>query len=339
MPLYQREGSPYWQYSFSVGGVRFRGSTGRTSKREAALVEAEERHNAKHRRKRSDPWRLRDCLGAYWQEHAKGLPEASAKGVFSKLDALSRLLGKDKMIADLTNADLLDYRAARVSEGLAPHGVNRDFAYLRAALRHANELHGKQIPALAWKRIRMREPKHRTRYLTREEYHTLLGECDSATKLIVQFAVATGLRKENILSLDWKQVDLDSGTVSVVLKGDKHHTVRLPPPLRAALSTLPDREGAVFDTQNHRRKFEKAVERAGLEDFRFHDLRHTCATWMRMAGVDIIDICEALGHSSVSVTMRYAHVEPEHHKNPFDSISDRVWSQNWSQSDEARRKC
>lgn len=329
MSLYRREGSPFWQYSFAIGGLRFRGSTGCTGKREAQLIEASKLHDAKARRKRSDPWRLRECLGAYWNEHAKH--KTSGDDIFVKLEALSRILGKDRMIEDLTNADLLSYRAVRVGEGLMPHGVNRDFAYLAAALRHANTMHGKRIPALAWNKIKLPEPPNRTRYLSRDEYHRLLDQCSPALSLIVKVAVATGLRKNNVLKMDWREVDLSSGLVTVSVKGNKQHTVKLPPPLRAALSTLPHRKGRVFDTRNFRKAWDKAVAGAELEDFRFHDLRHTAATWMRMAGADLADICEALGHSSVAVTMRYAHIEPEHHVTAFDRISERVWSQSASQ--------
>lgn len=235
------------------------------------------------------------------------------------------------MIADLTNADMLDYRAARVAEGIQPNGVNRDFAYLAAALRHAQTMHGKQIPSLAWKRIKVAEPPHRTRYLSREEYGRLLERCSPELALIVKIAVATGLRKSNILRMDWREVDLSGGTITVTVKGNKRHSVKMAPALRAALSTLPHRTGQVLDTRNFRKQWEAAVRDARIENFRFHDLRHTAATWMRMGGADLADICEALGHSDVSVTMRYAHIEPEHHVTAFDRISARVWSQNMAQ--------
>jgi integrase len=88
----------------------------------------------------------------------------------------------------------------------------------------------------------------------------------------------------------------------------------------------------VFDTTNFRRRWQNAVKRAGLENFRFHDLRHTFASWARMSGADLADICEALGHSNISVTMRYAHIEPAQHKTAFDRISEMVWSHSESQS-------
>ena len=331
MSVYQREGSPFWQYSISVNGVRLRGSTGCEGKREARVVEAEKRQEAKQQVTREQPWRLRDCFGAYWLEHAKA--KRDADGIFQKLAALSRILGPDKMIASLTNANLMDYRVARQREGLQAHSVNRDLAYLKAALRHANTMHGKPLPALAWAKIKVKEPQHRIRFLNRDEYTALMAVCDPELQRIVKIGVATGLRKSNLLNLDWSEIDLPSGLATVTVKGNKDHRVKLTPAIKAALVTGTNRrEGRVFNTTNIRRRWDKAVADAGLVNFRFHDLRHTCATWMRMAGADLADICEALGHSSVTVTMRYAHIEPEHHITPFDRISERVWSQSASQS-------
>lgn len=330
MSLYKREGSPFWQYSFTVNGVRFRGSTGCTGRREARLAEAEKQHEAKQKRTRKDPWRLRDCLGAYWSERAK--LNRSATTIYAKLDALSRLLGPDTMIADLTNAALMDYRASRRGEGLQAHSINRDFACLKAALNHAHQMHGQPIPPLAWARIKVPEPPHRIRFLSPEEYERLIAACSPELARIVRVAVATGLRKDNLLSLDWSEVDLSSGLITVTVKGDKLHTVKITPETRAALTTGADRKGRVFDTTNFRRRWRKAVADAKLENFRFHDLRHTFASWARMAGADLADICDALGHSNIAVTMRYAHIEPEHHVTAFDRVSSAVWSHSASQS-------
>ncbi|MED5546087.1 MAG: site-specific integrase [Pseudomonadota bacterium] len=333
MSLYQRPGSPFWQYSFTVNGVRFRGSTGCTGKREARIVEVQERTKASERKTYADAWRLRDCLGAYWQEHGKH--QQSRDFIEHKLAVISKHLGPNTMIADLTNADMIEYQAKRRGEGLQAHSVNRDFNCLRAALNHARVLHGQKVPEIAWNRIRAKEPPNRTRFLSQEEYHELLSVCDEALAKIVRFAVATGLRKANILKLDWREVDLTSGLITVIVKGDKTHTVRMTGQVRAMLSTDTTRKGRVFDTKNFRKKWDKAVTDAELEDFTFHDLRHTFASWARMAGADLADICEALGHSSVTVTMRYAHIEPAHHKTAFDRVSADVWSQSASQS---RRK-
>lgn len=329
MPLYQRAGSPFWQYSFTLNGTRFRGSTGETERRKAEAVEAERRYEAANRRTHKDPWRLRDCFGAYWSEHAKHT--RSSLFVLQKLDALSRILGADTLITDLTNASILDYRATRRGEGLQPQSINRDFNCLKAALNHASVMHGQPIPPLAWKKLRAPEPPNRTRFLSRDEFQALLSVSDPELQRIIRFAVATGLRKNNVLSLDWREVDLSSAIVTVTVKGDKLHTVRLTPEVRAMLAVDTRRKGRVFDTMNFRRRWTRAVKDADLHDFRFHDLRHTFASWARMAGADLADICEALGHSDVSVTMRYAHIEPIEHRTAFDRVSESVWSHSASQ--------
>lgn len=350
MSLFRREGSPYWQYSFTVNGVRFRGSTGREGKREAQLVEAELRQQAKDKRTYSDAFRLRECFGSYWNEHAKH--KRSAKFVFQKLDALSRILGAETLITDLTNAKVMDYVAKRRGEQarkgakseeqkaklIQAHSINRDLSILKAALNHVNQLHGQQIPALAWKRLRTKEPEHRTTFLKQEEYAALIAASDPGLQLIIRFACATGLRKANILKLDWKEVDLSASLVTVTVKGDKTHTVRLTPDLRAALSLINHREGQVFNTVNFRKRWYAALKAAGLEGFRFHDLRHTFASWARIAGADLADIKDALGHSSVAVTMRYAHIEPETHQTAFDRVSGAVWSHSETQKPKRKTK-
>ena len=329
MPLYQRPGSPNWWYTFSWNGVRFRASTGTPERRAARLIEAEALARARAGRSYSDDWRLRDCFGAYWDEHGKF--QTSADFIFHKLECLSRLLGKDKPVIALTNADLLDYRAKRRGEGLAAHSVNRDLAMLKAALNHARLLHGKQVAQLAWSRLRVAEPPHRVRFLSHKEYARLLECCDDGLRQLVTFAVATGLRKANVIGLDWSQVDLASGVITVPVKGGKLHTVRLTAQLRAMLGRNRIRKGRVFNRTNFRKRWDQAVKGAALEDFHFHDLRHTFASWARMAGADLADICEALGHSSMTVTMRYAHIEPTQHTNAFDRVAATVWSQNQTQ--------
>lgn len=332
MPVHKRPGSPFWHYSFSVNGMRFRGSTGKTSKNEAKIVEAEKRHAAKLSALPRDNWTLHHCLGVYWSERAQY--NRSSKIILGLLYRLRQHLGENTPIMALTNPMLMDYRAARRGEAsrdpkrrdIAAPTINRDFACLKAALNHARQIHGQQIPALAWSHVKVPESPHRIRFLSYDEYDRLLSVADEAMQKLIKVAVATGLRKDNLLSLDWSQVDLSSARITVTLKGNKLHSIRMPPETRAALATDTRRKGKVFDTTNFRRRWDKAVEAAGLADFRFHDLRHTCASWARMEGADLADICEALGHSNIAVTMRYAHIEPEHHLTAFDRISQRVWA-------------
>lgn len=341
MPLYRREGTPFWWYSFTVNGVRFRGSTGQTEKKAAKVIEDDEKHRARKAAPASGNWQLRQIFGTYWNEVGKH--KASHRVIEMQLDYLSEFLGPNTRVAKLDAPMLIDYRARR--RGTAPkgrqvreHTVNRDFATLRAALNYCNVIYGQPLPAINWKKLKATEPPGRIRFLSREEWSRLYLVANPSVRPIIICAMTTGLRKGNILRLDWQQVKLDEKLIQTRIKGNKRHGVRIAPALMAVLSTMPHRKGKVFDTTNFRKRWDAARKDAELEDFRFHDLRHTFASWARRGGADLADICEALNHSSVSMTMRYAHIKPEEHRTAFDRVSDDVLAQFASQSVQEAQK-
>lgn len=319
MSLSQRKGSPYWYYDFAVNGVRFRGSTGRIAKREAQTRERELKHDAEHSPQYRDDWTIAAALSVYYNEHAKH--KTSARVILANIAQLTKGIGHINML-DLTNHMLLDYRAVRRGGGVIAQTVNRDFAHLQAAFNHAKNIHGKQVPNIVWKSIKVAENPHRIRFLSRNEFDALMSAAHVDIRPIIAFAVFTGLRKDNILSLEWSQVDLASGWVSVTLKGNKKHDIRLSTPAKAVLLVMRDRSGKVFALTNFRKRWYAAVKQANITDFRFHDLRHTFASWARQAGADLADICEALGHSDISVTMKYAHIKADEHITAFDRVAE-----------------
>lgn len=334
MPIYQREGSPFWYMSVSVPGrPRFRGSTGETNERAARLAEAKKDKELRSNVAPVELWRIRECFAAYYQDHGKH--RKTEDDIFRSLEILSAHFGADKVITEITNSDIMDYRAKRRGGSIkvdarefapaSPSTVNRDLAYLKAALTWANTMHGKQIPALAWKQLRLEEPEHRIRFAGADEFAKLLEGAHETIRPAIVAAVTTGLRKANVISLDWHQIDLGRRTITIPrTKGKKPLVIRITGPLAAVLGrTPPDaREGRVFDRTNFRKRWEAAVKAAGLVDFHFHDLRHTFASWARMNGADLADICEALGHSTVAVTMRYAHIKPDTRDTAFDRVGD-----------------
>lgn len=339
MSVYRREGSSFWWFSFTIDGRRFRGSTGKEAKREAEEVERDEYARIRKASARPTDWTLQAVLSSYWEEHAKHV--RSFATIETHFADLQKGLGKETRTSRLTNGALMDYRAKRRGGGVQAHSVNREFAYLRAAFEHCARFHGQQLPDIDWKNLKAKEPPGRIRFLSREEYDELIKVAHPGIRPIILCAVTTGLRQADILSMDWRQVKLSERVISLKrIKGNKAHTVRIAPALMAALSTTAsdDRRGKVFDSRNFRRRWYKAIEDAGLEDFRFHDLRHTFASWARQAGADIADICEALNHSSINMTMRYAHIKPDTHLTAFDRVSAVLLAQSASQSGEKRRK-
>lgn len=342
MSVKPRKGSPYLWYSFSINGQRFRGSTGETEIRKARLVEEDEKHRARQSINTAPVWPLRQILGTYWE--AKGKHQKGWKTVFKQFECLSDIIGADTPVSEIDAVKLIDYRAKR--RGAPPKGrkieertVNRDFAMLRAALAHCHALHGQPMPAINWKDLKAREAAWRKRFLSMEEWEALRA-ADPALAPILMCAVTTGLRRANILGLDWKEVKLDRRVIAVTVKGGEEFVARISPALMAVLSTTPPdkRKGKVFDTTNFRRRWDAALKAAKIENFKFHDLRHTFASWARQAGADIADVSDALGHSSISMTMRYAHVKPDEAVTAFDRVSATVLAQSRAHEPEKAQK-
>lgn len=272
-------------------------------------------------------------LNAYWSEHAKF--KRSAAMIHTHLAELQTGIGESVIASRITPGALMDYRARRRSHGVQAHSVNREFAYLRAALEHCKQ-HGVIQPAIDWRKLKADEPPGRIRFLSREEYDRLMVVAHPDIRPIILCAVATGLRHGDIHRLDWRQVRLSDRVIQIRrTKANKALTIRISPALMAELSRTPaeKRRGRVFAWTGFRYRWYAAIAEAGLDDFRFHDLRHTFASWARQAGADIADICEALGHASITMTMRYAHIKPDEHLTAFDRVSALLWSRSESQWD------
>jgi integrase len=177
----------------------------------------------------------------------------------------------------------------------------------------------KQNPAKPVKLLK--EPPGRLRYLTPEELIRLLEACASHLKPIVLTAVHTGMRRRAILSLRWADVDLRKRTIT--LTKTKNNERRISPinaQLAAVLRTVPrhvespymfcDREGQPDDRIDN--GFRRACKRAGIVDFRFHDLRHTFASHVIMRGANLRSVQELLGHKTGKMTVRYTHLSTPH---------------------------
>ncbi len=157
------------------------------------------------------------------------------------------------------------------------------------------------------------------RYLTMEEEAKLLAALPSYIRELVRFAIYTGLRRMEILSLRWEDVDFRTETLTV--KRSKHGEARHIPLNRVACNILTalKRERKVlapciFTTDRGQpfywfdKTFRKAVTQARIEDFHFHDLRHTFASRLRMVRVDLQAVKELLGHKTIAMTLHYSHL-------------------------------
>ncbi len=172
------------------------------------------------------------------------------------------------------------------------------------------------LPAVPKIRLE-KEPQGRLRWLTEDEIKKLLDACSKSRnrdlRAAVTVAINTGLRRSELLGLTWDRADLSRGVIRLeVTKSGKRREVPLNAQSYAALVSLgPKESGRVFRKQSLRKAYENAVSNAKLEDVNFHTLRHTFASWAVMRGVSLKELQELLGHSSLAMTMRYAHLAPE----------------------------
>ena len=157
-----------------------------------------------------------------------------------------------------------------------------------------------------------------------------MSECDFHVKPIVTMALNTGMRKGEILSLKWANVDLSHGFILLeITKNGERREIPINSTLRAALQGLVRRLDVpyVFHDaktaeryQDVKKGFSAACRGAGINDFHFHDLRHTFASHLVMAGQDLTTVKELLGHKTLTMTLRYAHLGPSHKVKAVDVL-------------------
>lgn len=330
MRIFQRPGSPALWYDFSFGGNRYRGSTGETNPRKAEIKAYSELEKAKRAPAKRAHWKISEILGTWWEEHAKHTDSANA--IWSNIQNLERHLDCQMLLPALDNAALIDFRAKRRGEGVQPPTINRDLAYLQAAVRFCDDMHGQTPPKIHWSKLKYRENAPRIRFASFDEFTQLKAQADAELTDIIVAAVATGLRRGNV-HWTWHQVDLRGLAITVPrTKGRKPIIVKITPQLAVILKRRRTAaakqhgvgkigEVAVFDWTNFRKKWEKLRTDVGMVDFHWHDLRHTFATWARKAGVDLPTLMEAMAHRDIKTTMRYAHVEAEETATAFDKVA------------------
>jgi integrase len=213
--------------------------------------------------------------------------------------------------------------------------VNREMATLRHMLNKAVQWSRLSVnPFEKGESLFFREDQTRIRYLTNEEAALLLAACQPHLRPIVETALNTGMRKGEILALRWEWIR--DGWIHIPGEMCKTGVGRMVPVNEAQVQVFTEvrkkvqlKSPLVFcDDKGEgwkllRKSFASAVRRAGITDFRFHDLRHTCASWLVMAGADLVSVQKQLGHSSIKTTMRYAHLAPGHLKKSSNLISTR----------------
>lgn len=216
-------------------------------------------------------------------------------------------------LREVTPLHVEKFRAEKLSAGLARSSTNRLLALLKRMFSVAEEWgYVKGNPVKAVRMFSERE-NMRERVLTENEEGRLLKESADHLRPIIIVALNTGMRKNEILTLSWKQVDLKERLIRVVkTKSGRNRTVPINDTLFQFFSTKTGSEYMFPDPKTGkpykevRSSWEGACRRAGIK-LRFHDLRHTFACRLVQRGCDIETLRSLLGHHSISITERYVH--------------------------------
>ncbi len=327
----------YWCMRFTYQGRQVRRSTGTADRRLAEAILGKVRAQIVEGRffetLEEKTRTFEELMERYLTEHAAKKSEPRHyRGYFNSLKACFG----GRTLAEITPKLIVEYKARRYAEGLKPASINRELASLKKAFNLA-------VREWEWCRenpvskVSMeQEHNQRDRWLSAEDEPRLLQGCAPWLHDLVTFALHTGMRMGEILELTWRGVDFNRRTVMVVRsKNGERRTI---PINETVLSVLRKKSKVrtlstelVFCSQvftsmeagHLRRSFRVALGKARIDDFHFHDLRHTFATRLVQAGVDLYKVQRLLGHKSPIMTQRYAHHYPESLRGGVE-ILDRV---------------
>ena len=332
MGVYQRGES--WYMEFHYDGKRYRESIGPVNKTVAG-----EKLTIRKREVIQGTWKpkriqiLFDKFSEEYLKHARTIKRpSSAQRDENSLKHLRPVFGGGKRLSDISPILVERYKAMRKNEGAKAMTINNELG----CLRHMFTM------AIKWGRAEknpvsdvkfLKEPKVKDRILSPEEETRLLAyvrtghKCKHMEAIIIT-ALNTGMRKGEILGLRWENVDFRAGCITV--EKTKNGEIRKIPMNETLTTTLKNvrnpaqSSGYVFGESGNSEPAEKrrfldvkrawwhALKKAGIENFRFHDLRHTFGSRLGMAGVDIKTIQELMGHRDITMTSRYSHPTPEH---------------------------
>lgn len=230
----------------------------------------------------------------------------------------------EKLLCQVSSKLLAEYKVRRREEGAAPATINKELGMVR---------HAFNVAVREWEWCR-ESPMHRVamekvhnmrdRWLTVEEEKKLLIAATQWLREIILFALHTGMRRGEILALQWQDVDLPRGVLVIMKsKNKERRTIPLnvrvfellmgkqPKSIEPGALVFTTSCGTRMNGRNLMRAFYSALEDAKIENFTFHDLRHTFATRLVQEGVDLYKVQRLLGHKTPAMTQRYAHHCPE----------------------------
>lgn len=314
MSLYRRKDSNIWWMSIKAGKRRIRQSTGTENKKLAEKIYAkivteiqEDRYFETAKSKRIT---FKEMADRYISKYEKSRDCHTLKRLLPAFGHLTLFEIKTDLVSDYRDERLKTVKPATIYQELSL--MRRMFNVARREWKWTRD---NPVADLSFS---VGNKNARDRWLTQEEEQRLLDCATNPVWLrpLLTFAFHTGMRKGEILNLQWREVNFIRKIVTVIKsKNGEKRSVPMSKTLYNTLQDIKVRDisGRVFPISDRslREAFKTALEKAGIADFRIHDLRHTFATRLVQNGVDLYRVKELLGHKTIAMTMRYAHHYPE----------------------------
>jgi integrase len=315
--LYRRDSSPFWWCRFQLDGREIRLYTRTKDKRQAQAFETVSRNRAYNHIRLGErvEHSFKDAARRWLNETSKRSKDLDGRIIYWLNEQL------DDATLSAISREVIDELRALKAEETSQSTADRYMALLRSILKKSADDWGwiDKAPKVPMYRPERPEP----RWLTRAEFARLVGTLPAHLKPAAKVAVLTGLRMRAMLSLRWDQIDLENGRAWIAgadMKGKKTHGLPLSPESVEVFRGIPRKEGVawIFHWRGKRagdcngKAFKDAVTAAGVEPLRWHDLRHTWASWAVQAGVSLHEVMLLGGWKSLAMVQRYGHLAPDH---------------------------
>ena len=326
----RKDGTKAWFYDFSYKGMRFRKLAGAT-KSDAIRAQEKARSQVLNdeyqlTNQKKDP-RFELFADTYLRNRRNMRSYTRDELSIKHLKAFF----KGRTLGSITGNDVRQYINSRLEERSANASINRELACLKHLYTCAFDW--EEAKSIQRPKIKLlQEPPGRTRYLSEEEAASLLLHSPEYLQPIILTALYTGMRKSEITSLTWRQIHIDDAINPFIelikTKNNKSRFVPVNDDMVHLLATLKkgDDDFVFHGKQGlpiryFKEPWQKALKDAGINDFKFHDLRHSFASHFLMKGGDLLSLKEILGHSSLKMVERYTHLASAHKQRQVNRLN------------------
>ena len=336
MPNLYRRGSVWWVRFQSDGRhIRRSAHTEKKSEAQAFLLRLMEEHAAEARDERPR-YTYAEAVERFFAEASI---KPRTKATYQSNDRACRPTLGSLRLADINRRALADHISARKQAGVTDATIRRDLAFLSSLFSMAMRWEWVDTnPVTAVGKRSLKESRPRTRFLTRAEFDALKYAAPDFLKPMLVLAVETGMRREELLSVTVRSIDLQRREIH--LDKTKTNAPRRVPLVDTAVVTVesllnaPDRPSSPYlfckaDGSRYvdpKKAFSSALKGSGIKDFRWHDLRHTFASWWVQGGGDLYRLSRVLGHSTLQMSARYGHLRTDDLHDELRSLAQK-WSQ------------